>query len=95
MKTWQVLALIGLNAVCLLTAYRLMLLGKDNAQILGEIQAQQNEVYRVAAMQKFRENLLQDIARAAATDPAMMTLLARHGHEIPAAPGAALPANPK
>ena len=83
MKKWQVIGLIGLNATCLLAAYELMVLGKANAQILGEIQAQRNAVYRVSAMQRFRQSLLQDIVRAAVTDTAMQALLDRHAQDFP------------
>jgi uncharacterized protein YecA (UPF0149 family) len=93
MKKWQVITLIGLNLACLSIAFLLMRMGKANAKILGEIQIRQNEGYRLAGMQKLKENLLQDISKAATTDVAMKSLLARHGQFILATTNLVIPTN--
>jgi hypothetical protein len=80
MKKWQIISLVSLSAVCLLAAYLLMILGKANMHVLAEIQDQKSLAARVTMMRNFMQSLNQDIAKAAATDPAMASLLVRHGY---------------
>jgi hypothetical protein len=94
MKKWQIISLISLNAVCLLAAYLLMVMGKANLQILAEIQDQKSLAARVTMMRNFMQGLELDMANASAADPAMASLLLRHGYNSPvlSAPGTSLPA---
>ena len=86
MKRWQFVFLLIIGIACICLSLVAIVFAHENRRLQAGVQDQQVTINKGALGQQIGNNLLRDMAAAAATDDKIKQLLADNGYKPPAQP---------